>query len=1060
MQSNRPKGARDSRELSPIEENLAQGISRQPAHLRFPGQLADATNAAFSVVDGASKRPGTHLERFIGSPASTPGGNYRLHSIDRDETERYLIRFGESSVRILDIVNDDEATVTIDSDAAAYLWAASATADHLRLLTRSDTTLILNTLVPASSMRSPTYSVTGTFRDYDVLRSHTPADATYHLTTEDVTDFPEGYYKYNVGGVTFGTVQFPAVSGIPNAMPGGYYDDGGTLQLRIYFAKTAGFTAGSFVTATKTLTKVGAFTNAIAGDYIKVTGGTGVTPAWYEIASKTSADVVVLVLDIGGANPVDVAASSVSSRHNVSFAADAVLADMYAVAAKWETALHTAGADNALCSWTETGTTGSPAGYFTITSPYRGTGTTIAEVTSTGSGTDATASGKMFYSTGTTIVAGSGSGSLTMDIDDRWTSVAAPNQTDAEIDAETMPVVLTRTKKGPSATFTIDLIDWNERTSGDEDSNPSPTPLSEALTGTITLITLASPGVVTCVGHGLVTGDRVYIHSTDSTPVLDGFRTVTRINDDTFSVGVNTSGAGTTGRWSKGAKPIADMLIVSERLALGIDDRFITSQAGDLFNFYNENAAEVVDSDPIDLPIGSDDVAVISFMVQSQKTVVLTTRSGQQFEMAEVEALTPTTCRFTQTTRHAIQDPSHGTRPKSVASVLYLMGASERSAPLFEYRRDDLTAISTATDVSRHVEGFLPATIRSFITAPSANQVYALETNDRGIFVYQAHWDGVQKKQSAWGRWEFDGNYRIVDITHLADRIYMLVETAPPATVTVASPGVITLSNHGLSNGDTVSIFDSDTNPTLDGTRTVANATTHTFTVGVNTTVAGTCRVCSGRYVIESVTTSREIVRPAALDLDAWAYAIHMDRQIVATGTYTAIGNYTEFALPTGFNGFGSTLNRVVLGPAFGSDSGDALSISAYGSTYVRVTGDYDAGPVVIGRYYTTEMEFTRPYLRDEQGRAERSAGLVVKRIVSGYVESGDFSTSVAYTQPGPSTVTTTFTPTTNTPESGDLSAPVYGRADQITVTITSESAMPLTITGIQWLADYAEGLT
>ena len=70
--------------------------------------------------------------------------------------------------------------------------------------------------------------------------------------------------------------------------------------------------------------------------------------------------------------------------------------------------------------------------------------------------------------------------------------------------------------------------------------------------GTITAISIASPAVVTDVGHGLTNGDTIVINATDSSPSLDGTRTVTRIDADSFSVGVNTtaSGAG-TGTWLK-----------------------------------------------------------------------------------------------------------------------------------------------------------------------------------------------------------------------------------------------------------------------------------------------------------------------------------------------------------------------------------------------------------------------------------------------------------------------------------------------------------------------------
>lgn len=59
-------------------------------------------------------------------------------------------------------------------------------------------------------------------------------------------------------------------------------------------------------------------------------------------------------------------------------------------------------------------------------------------------------------------------------------------------------------------------------------------------------------------------------------------------------------------------------------------------------------------------------------------------------------------------------------------------------------------------------------------------------------------------------------------------------------SVTAASPGVITAPGHGLSNGNIVFIFGSDTTPTLDGFRTVAGVSGDDFNVGVNTTDGGT----------------------------------------------------------------------------------------------------------------------------------------------------------------------------------------------------------------------------
>jgi hypothetical protein len=54
---------------------------------------------------------------------------------------------------------------------------------------------------------------------------------------------------------------------------------------------------------------------------------------------------------------------------------------------------------------------------------------------------------------------------------------------------------------------------------------------------------------ITTVAHGLSTGSRVYIYSTDSTPTLLGEYSVTKVDNDKFTVGVDITVLGTTGKW-------------------------------------------------------------------------------------------------------------------------------------------------------------------------------------------------------------------------------------------------------------------------------------------------------------------------------------------------------------------------------------------------------------------------------------------------------------------------------------------------------------------------------
>lgn len=67
-------------------------------------------------------------------------------------------------------------------------------------------------------------------------------------------------------------------------------------------------TAASWTPGTLTLTLTGAFTNYtfVEGDEIQITGGTAVTEGFYTIASRTSANAIVLASSIASTSPTDV----------------------------------------------------------------------------------------------------------------------------------------------------------------------------------------------------------------------------------------------------------------------------------------------------------------------------------------------------------------------------------------------------------------------------------------------------------------------------------------------------------------------------------------------------------------------------------------------------------------------------------------------------------------------------------------------------------------------------------------------------------------------------------
>ena len=1012
-----PKRGRESgAHVDLIAQHLAQGVSRQPVTQRFPGQVENAENAVFDVALGAVKRPGTRFFQAI--TGLTAGANYRVHPIDRDDDERYIVVYGAGVLRVFDAVTVNEATVSVSPDAQAYLNLNSATADQIRLVTLQDTTFIVNTTVPVATKTTESFVVSAPFTTYERMTATTPADQTYHQTTSDSAAASAGYWKYDVDGVTFCKRRFNTMTSGTWTTPNGSWDNSADSPhtFRVRFGKYyPNFTGGTWTHATRRLVKTGAFAGMtdIAGMSIKITGGTGVTAGWRLIASRISDDEIELSVTTGfTVDNTDTSATSIGPQYDMSLGNDgSTQSSMHEVAARIQSTLQGAGASDALVAWTFVDSSGSPpTGYFTITSPYRGSAAQEIDTAATGSGTDLTAAGAPFEPGGS-LTAGTGSGTRTLPVEDRWNRAPAPNQADGQPDADTMPVRMQRTLVGPPATFTVTQVPWSQRLTGSAESNPSPKLFrADQSSGFITAFT-ASNDRLTSVGHGLSVGDSVLILDSGSTPSTDGVRTVAAVpTPDTFTVGVDITADSTssTARWYKNRVPVSDMALLRSRLWLVGDGYVVGSATNDLFNFYLEDAPTVSDSDPVNIQMGSEDVVLLDFIVPVRRTLALFARAGRQFELSTPDAMTPSTAAVEPTTKHRTLPATAGTKPRTLSSILYFTGPTAGSVSVWEYIYDDLRAATTAIDVSRHVPGYLPTACRTMVSSPNDLALYVLDTDDPFLTVYRSHWSGTRKEQSAWGRFRFDDTYRIVDVAVLAEDLWILSEIAGLANNDVGSPTVVHYPGHGLVTNDAVFIIDSTSKPTINGQHTVTVLDADRFTVPVAVTIGGTARVCAGDFILERMRTNPvESARAAPAGYNGWPYAVKLDRQIYSTGTYSAATNLTTWTMPANLSGDGSTLNRVVLGAEFPTFRNGKITAVAPGAnaTVTSIAHGLTTGDTVV-------IEDTDCIPTIDGNRVVTVTGPDTYTVP---VLVGVAGTRGTWTRPGPGGVIelTTYTPTT-----------------------------------------------
>lgn len=186
-----------------------------------------------------------------------------------------------------------------------------------------------------------------------------------------------------------------------------------------------------------------------------------------------------------------------------------------------------------------------------------------------------------------------------------------------------------------------------------------------------------------------------------------------------------------------------------------------------------------------------------------------------------------------------------------------------------------------------------------------------------------------------------------------------------------------------------------------------------------------------------------------------WYSVVHLDRIVVLTGVYSSPN--TTWTLPFTDN----TLDTIVLGPDFSADAGSILEPDSNSGGSVVLAGDYSAGEVVIGRSFGMSIELTRPYFRDDRGRAALDAFLAIQRVIASYHQTGALDIRIHY--PSFSSLVPDHTESLDVDpivERGTLIAWPGGQAEDMKVFLENATPKPSTIPSIELICEYTSRIT
>lgn len=505
----------------------------------------------------------------------------------------------------------------------------------------------------------------------------------------------------------------------------------------------------------------------------------------------------------------------------------------------------------------------------------------------------------------------------------------------------------------------------------------------------------------------------------------------------TWNAGSATKTAPVTMRMgSTGEKRISDIAYHRGRLCFAMDEWFVASQPDSLYNFFPFTSdTSSNDADPIIAQIGSSSVSVIDYLVPFRKSLLVLTRNGAQFEIGGGDTFTPKTATLTASTTYSTQ----GVRPVPISSFIYFAGVRENCSVIYEYAYDDVQVSYRASNVTQHVDGLLPTSIRTLTASDNNDTLIVVPAN-----IAPNQGSTVTSNGLGGGPWSSQSTWNGLSVP------------GPAHVITIASGDVVTLDSYRNS---TASLFVYRTLRVTD--KLVQSAwSKYTFqddrildVVIVEDTAyvlrnayvkakGGGSSDGNYRLVVDSMPIAADPAAPATFDEQP-----RIDhRRVVKGGTFS--GGNTTWRLDLVDRDLDTCVAMV--GGQWTELPISVATIS--GSTDCNVTAadsDLTSSIVVLGRTMPFSITTTRLFRTDQQGNATVEGELFVNKIVSDHTNSGPYRI-VARTE-GRSDRAFEFDPAGNFEQYGRKSVWTPGRAQNMSIRIENVDSRPAVITGIEF---------
>lgn len=200
--------------------------------------------------------------------------------------------------------------------------------------------------------------------------------------------------------------------------------------------------------------------------------------------------------------------------------------------------------------------------------------------------------------------------------------------------------------------------------------------------------------------------------------------------------------------------PITAVFFAHDRLGFSADNKAIWSETGEYGNFWRTTVTDLLDTDRIDVGVSSDGSSLLRWAKPLGKSTILFA-DERQFSMDGTAMFSPRTVSSTQATAYPC---SRICAPVSSGPNVYFASNTENATQVWEMFVQDDAVTNDAANVTAHVQSYIDTEIEGMAVNNNFDTMLLHRFSSATLWCYQSYWQGDEKIQSAWGKWQLSGS--------------------------------------------------------------------------------------------------------------------------------------------------------------------------------------------------------------------------------------------------------------------------------------------------------------